>query len=143
MELRLIRDTFTEKSTMGRLYMGEFFECYTLEDKCRELIPGSWTSFTKVAKQTAIPYGTYEVIINYSDRFKRLMPLLINVPDFTGVRIHIGNTDKDTDGCILVGSLTTEDFVKQSQKAYDAFFGKLKSITEKEKVIIHVLKGTL
>ena len=53
--------------------------------------------------ETAIPAGTYEVIVNVSVKFKRKLPLLLNVPHFTGIRIHRGNTDKDTSGCILVG----------------------------------------
>ena len=53
--------------------------------------------------ETAIPAGTYEVIVNVSVKFKRTLPLLLNVPHFTGIRIHRGNTDKDTSGCILVG----------------------------------------
>ena len=53
--------------------------------------------------ETAIPEGVYEVIVNVSAKFKRKLPLLLDVPYFTGIRIHRGNTDKDTSGCILVG----------------------------------------
>lgn len=76
---------------------GEYF-CDTLEDPCRDL-----DKEEKVMDETAIPAGTYEVIVNVSAKFKRKLPLLLNVPHFTGIRVHKGNTDKDTSGCILVG----------------------------------------
>lgn len=81
----------------------------------------------KIAGQTAIPAGTYKVIIDMSNRFKRLLPLLIDVPNFTGVRIHPGNTDKDTDGCILVGTSQSPDFVGNSRVAFEALFTKMRS----------------
>ena len=76
---------------------GKYF-CDTLEDRCRDL-----DKEKKVMNETAIPEGTYEVIVNVSARFKRKLPLLLDVPHFSGIRIHRGNTDKDTSGCILVG----------------------------------------
>lgn len=84
----------TDDYTIGELYIeGEYF-CDTLEDTVRE---------KKIAGKTAIPYGKYEVIVNRSPRFKRELPLLLDVPNFTGIRIHRGNTAEDTSGCILVG----------------------------------------
>lgn len=84
----------TDDYTIGELYIeGEYF-CDTLEDTVRE---------KKIAGKTAIPYGKYEVIVNRSPRFKRELPLLLDVPNFTGIRIHRGNDAEDTSGCILVG----------------------------------------
>ena len=83
-----------EKSIIGEMTVDGIFECFTLEDVERPV---------KIKGETAIPKGTYKVIINESNRFKRQLPLLLNVPGFEGVRIHAGNTDKDTEGCILVG----------------------------------------
>jgi hypothetical protein len=80
--------------TAGSLFIDNIFECYTLEDTVRNV---------KIAGETAIPYGAYEVIITYSNRFKKSLPLLLNVPNFEGVRIHAGNTVENTEGCILVG----------------------------------------
>ena len=92
--------------TIGKLYIdGEYF-CDTLEDKDRGLTDGmtvSEISKIKIKKETAIPTGTYKVTITYSNRFKKNMPLINNVKGFEGIRIHSGNTDKDTEGCILVG----------------------------------------
>lgn len=94
MKLTLKRIFKGEKYTIGKLYIdGEFF-ADTLEDPVRE---------EKIYGQTAIPKGTYKVTITLSPRFRRWLPLLHDVPNFEGVRIHRGNTPEDTHGCILVG----------------------------------------
>ncbi len=69
-----------------------------MEDKVRDL-----TKEKKVPGKTAIPAGTYKVALTYSARFKRMLPLLLDVPYFTGIRIHAGNTHEDTEGCLLLG----------------------------------------
>ena len=84
--------------TIGRLFVDGKYFCDTLEDRCRD-----FDKEEKVMNETAIPEGIYEVIVNVSARFKRKLPLLLDVPHFSGIRIHRGNTDKDTSGCILVG----------------------------------------
>lgn len=118
MELTLTRGPSTTKSTPGTLLVDGKFECFTLEDVVRpKKIPG----------ETAIPAGTYKVIIDMSNRFKRLLPLLIDVPGFAGIRIHPGNTDKDTEGCILVGTSRSKDFVGNSRVAFDALFKKMQA----------------
>ncbi len=93
--------------TIGKLYdstsFGDKFICYTLEDKVRQ-VENQPVEQWKVQNQTAIPRGTYPVTITLSNRFKVNLPLLGNVPGFTGIRIHSGNSSKDTEGCILVGS---------------------------------------
>ena len=90
MELTLTRTDFTNDSTIGELSVNGKFECFTLEDKVRPV---------KIKGMTAIPAGAYEVVINFSERFQRPLPLLLNVPNFDGIRIHAGNTAKDTEGC--------------------------------------------
>lgn len=114
----LKRQDCTKKSTPGMLYVDGVFECYTLEDLVRP---------KKVDGCTAIPAGVYHVMINWSNRFKRLLPLLLDVPGFTGVRIHPGNTDKDTEGCILVGDSPSADFLGDSRVAFDRLFKKMKA----------------
>jgi hypothetical protein len=104
-------------SVIGELTVDGVWECYTLEDVERP---------EKIKNETAIPRGTYKVIINQSNRFKRLLPLLLNVPGFEGVRIHSGNTNHDTEGCILVGRTRSNDFIGQSRKAFDKLFEKMK-----------------
>lgn len=121
----LARFDFPEH-TSGRLYIDTTFECYTLEDKQRE-VKGQPVSAWKVPGKTAIPRGTYGVQITFSNRFKRELPLLLNVPGFEGVRIHPGNTAADTEGCILVGDDEGADgFLGQSRQAFDRLFRKIR-----------------
>lgn len=116
MKLLLKRLHKTNNSTIGELYVDGKFECYTLEDKEREV---------KIKAETAIPKGTYIVGITLSNRFKRLLPILINVPNFEGVRIHSGNSNHDTEGCILVGTTRSEDFIGNSRLAFEKLFKKM------------------
>lgn len=103
--------------TIGKLYInGEYF-CDTLEDTVRD---------KKIPNKTAIPAGTYKVIVNTSPRFKRLLPRLLDVPGFEGILIHRGNTPEDTSGCILVG----ENKVK----------GKVINSTQYELKLVELLK---
>jgi hypothetical protein len=76
----------------------------------------------KVQNESAIPSGTYHVIIDYSKKFDRLMPLLLSVPGYEGIRIHWGNYAKDTDGCVLVGFVKAKDFIGKSKDAFDSVF---------------------
>ena len=118
MLIEVKRFEFKDTYTVGKMYIDNIYECYTLEDVVRK--------GAKVNGQTAIPTGTYNVIINHSNRFNRDLPLLENVPNFTGVRIHSGNTSADTDGCILLGTTWSgQDFIGNSKVAYKKFFEKL------------------
>jgi hypothetical protein len=101
MNLTLKRRFFKETYTIGSLSIDGVYFCDTLEDRYRAM-----PEEKKIYGQTAIPPGTYRVIMSYSNRFKRIMPELLNVPFFEGIRIHSGNTDADTAGCILVGRNT-------------------------------------
>ncbi len=105
-----------DKSIIGEMTVDGIFECFTLEDLERPV---------KIKGETAIPKGTYKVIINESNRFKRQLPLLLNVPGFEGVRIHSGNTNHDTEGCILVGQTRHKEFIGKSRKAFDKLFKKM------------------
>ncbi len=129
MKLTLIRETFTDTSTIGKLYIDGVFHCFTLEDKVRD---------KKIKSITAIPVGTYEVIINYSNRFKQLMPLLLRVPNFEGVRIHWGNYSADSDGCILVGSTKAVNMVGNSKSQYAKLMAILKKAFKTEKIHIEI-----
>ena len=115
MQLTLHRTTFTEHSTIGELLINGVFQCYTLEDVVR--LDG-----IKIPGETAIPYGDYTVDITMSPRFKRMLPLILNVTNFVGIRIHPGNAAKDTDGCILVGQKASLDWISNSQAAFDNLF---------------------
>lgn len=114
--------------TIGKLYIdGEYF-CDTLEDKDRGLTDDmtvSEISKIKIKKETAIPTGTYKVTITYSNRFKKNMPLINDVKGFEGIRIHSGNTDKDTEGCVLVGFNKIKGNVINSRDTYNKLFSIL------------------
>lgn len=102
MELRLKRTFFDTSFTSGVLYVNKTRFCDTLEDRYRNL-----SVEQKVYAETAIPFGTYEVVCQESPKFKRVLPRLLDVPHFDGILIHRGNTAKDTAGCILVGELAS------------------------------------
>lgn len=118
LELKVLRKEFTEKSTIGEMHINEQFHCYTLEDTYR-------ADGKKIYGITAIPKGRYEVIITYSNHFKKNMPLLLNVPNYEGVRIHPGNTDKDTLGCILVGKNKEKDRIGDCKVVYESLTKKI------------------
>ena len=129
MELQIKRTDFSEESTIGELSVNGVFECYTREDKVRPV---------KIAGKTAIPSGRYEVIINFSQRFQKQLPLLLNVPNYEGVRIHSGNTAANTEGCILVGETKTDNFVGESRWAFNRLFEKMKVAAETEKIFLEI-----
>ena len=135
MELQLKRNKFTPTSTVGRLFVDGTFECFTLEDTVRP-------QGQKVYGKTAISAGKYRVAISMSNRFKRLMPILIDVPNFEGVRIHPGNTAEDTDGCILVGETYDDDFIGNSRAAYEKLFTKLLAAFNRHEEIWIEINGT-
>lgn len=122
MKLRLERYGPHPNSTLGTLAIdGELF-CWTLEDEIRE-IEGEPVEKWKVKGETAIPRGNYTVMINFSNRFQREMPQLLDVPGFSGIRIHPGNTNKDTEGCILVGGKPLNDnFLPSSRQTFSKLF---------------------
>jgi hypothetical protein len=134
MELKLIRETFTEKSTIGSLYVNGIFFCYTLEDKDRRLESGGVKEYAK----TAIPRGKYKVVLSFSNRFKKYLPELINVPQFAGIRIHAGNTADHSEGCILVGATKTVDFIGQSQVTFGKLMKAIQAVEKIEKINITI-----
>lgn len=129
MELKLIRKYPAADCVIGELYVNGKFECYTCEDIERPV---------KLAGVTAIPRGFYEVVITFSQRFQKPLPLLLNVPNYDGVRIHPGNTSADTEGCILPGKGKTKNSVTQSRDAFAVLFKKLDDAAKKEKIILEV-----
>ncbi len=102
MKLQLKRVALRDTYTIGKLYVDGQYWCDTLEDRVRDL-----SREKKVPGETAIPAGTYDIVVNISPKFKRLLPRLLGVPHFKGILIHRGNTDKDSAGCILVGENRT------------------------------------
>lgn len=134
MELKLNRIFLGSSATIGELLVNDKHLCDTLEDRVRP-------EGEKVYGKTAIPEGTYEVKLTHSPRFKKTLPEILNVPNFSGIRIHTGNSSKDTEGCILVGTWDgeKEDWVGNSRMAFDELMALLEEATNnKEKVTITV-----
>lgn len=130
MNLALQRFPSERGATIGHLYVDGEWECYTLEDLVREV---------KIPRETAIPAGTYEVIVDVSPSFSRRaghkvwLPRLLNVPGYEGVLIHPGNTADHTDGCILpgtsIGQIDGKPAVLGSQAAFEQLFAKIRYAT--------------
>ncbi|HEV7425425.1 MAG TPA: DUF5675 family protein [Thermoanaerobaculia bacterium] len=129
MDMQVTRQTFTDESTIGELTIDGVHQCFTLEDKVRE---------QKVFGETAIPAGRYEVVVNFSNHFQKMLPELVAVPNFEGVRIHSGNTAKDTEGCILVGVTKGTNVVSNSKDAFNVLFAKIQAAAAQEKVFIEI-----
>ena len=117
MKLTLKRNFKGVDYTIGKLYIDGHYFCDTLEDTVR-------SANKKISGKTAIPAGNYKVIKSYSPRFKKILPEILNVPNFTGVRIHAGNTAKDTDGCVLLGLNKTKGAVLDSQTTMAYFMAR-------------------
>jgi hypothetical protein len=142
MVIEVRRVAHTNRSTIGEMWIDGVFEAYTLEDCVRE-VPLKPVAEWKIPGQTAIPAGTYDVVIDFSNRFQRRMPHILDVPGFTGVRIHAGNTDKDTEGCILLGQEKGTDFIGHSKAAFDTFFQQLQdAIDANQPVTVTVTNET-
>lgn len=113
--IQVLRHWFYDQASLGIMKLKSTFACLTLEDTARAL-------GVKVYGKTAIPEGRFRVIIDQSVRFNRRMPHVLDVPGFSGIRIHAGNTDKDTEGCILVGFARDGDKIYESARAFEYVF---------------------
>ena len=135
MELKLNRIFLGSSATIGELLVNDKHLCDTLEDRVRP-------EGEKVYGKTAIPEGTYEVKLTHSPRFKKILPEILNVPNFSGIRIHTGNSSKDTEGCILVGTWDgeKEDWVGNSRIAFDELMALLEEATDKKEPITITIK---
>lgn len=141
MKLKLRRVALKDTYTIGKLYIDDKYFCDTLEDKVRDLNKNGVfdAGEYKVYGETAIPYGTYEVKWTYSPKFKKCTPSLCNVPSFSGIRIHEGNTAKDTLGCVLVGENKVKGKVLNSRATVAKLYPLIKEACKKGKVTIEIV----
>lgn len=135
MKLTVVRTQFGTDATNGLLFIDGLFECYTLEDQYQAV---------KVMHETCIPEGTYDIKFRktggfhakYSERYKNAhygMLHIQDVPNFTYILIHTGNTDEHTSGCLIVGEtqqdleVSKDGFIGSSTVAYKKMYSKVAS----------------
>jgi len=141
MEILLKRKVRTAKSTTGDFIVNGNRIAYSLEDIDRRLQQSDSLDHIKSVKvhsETAIPAGRYEVILSFSNRFKKFLPLLLSVPGFEGIRIHSGNKADDSDGCILIGETVAADWVGSSRDAMAEFMSIFEPASKKGKIFITI-----
>ena len=134
MELKLNRIFLGSSATIGELLVNDKYLCDTLEDRVRP-------EGEKVYGKTAIPEGTYEMVLSYSPRFKKILPEILNVPNFTGIRIHSLNKAEESEGCIGVGEWNGKDtnWISNSRKTFNKLFALLEEANnKKEKITITI-----
>lgn len=143
MEIQVNRIAKKGGYTIGRMSLNNEYFCDTLEDTDRGL--NSTMSLDevlakKIKAQTAIPTGKYDVILTFSPRFKRVLPLLLSVKGYEGVRIHAGNTAEDTEGCLLVGENKIKGQVLNSRATLERLMSVLLECEKrKEKISITIV----
>lgn len=135
LQLVLNRIDCNDFMTIGEIYIDGKFQCFTCEDVVRH--PG-----VKVPGKTAIQAGTYEIFVTMSNRFKRMLPLLVKVPMFEGIRIHPGNTALDTEGCILPGMIRTPNGVGSSRVAFEGLFQKINEARSRMNQVFITINNT-
>lgn len=134
MELTLNRIFLGSSATIGELLVNDKHLCDTLEDRVRP-------EGEKVYGKTAIPEGTYEVKLTHSPRFKKTLPEILNVPNFSGIRIHSLNKAEESEGCIGVGEWNGKDtnWISNSRKAFNKLFAILQEASDRgEKITITI-----
>ena len=142
MRIELVRIAFKDTYTIGKLYVDGKYFSDVLEDVDRGLKSSMTESEIlkkKVKGETAIPTGHYVINITYSPKYKRMMPLLLDVKGVSGIRIHSGNTAKDTEGCLLVGKNKKVGMVLESRDTYQRLFKMMEG--QKEITIDITRKG--
>ena len=142
MEIRVKRIARKDGYTIGRMSLNNEYFCDTLEDTDRGLKDTMQVNeilAKKVKGQTAIPTGKYDVILTFSPKFKRVLPLLLNVPGYQYIRVHHGNLPSSTDGCLLVGENKVKGQIINSRATLEKLMSVLLECEKKkEKVIITI-----
>lgn len=130
MKITLNRILLGTVATIGEMSVDDEYICDTLEDRVRP-------TGEKVYGETAIPAGTYEVKLTYSPKFKQILPEILNVPNFTGIRIHPLNRAEESEGCIGVGEWDgkSENWISNSRVTFNNLMTKLQAATDKKENI--------
>ena len=139
MRVTLVRIANRPTYCIGKLYIDGKYFCDTIEDTDRGLkdeMTEDEILKKKVKGETAIPTGIYPVYLTYSPKYNKQMPLIDNVKGYSGIRIHSGNTSKDTEGCLIVGKNKEVGKVLESRKTYNALFREF--VKTNSKIIIDI-----
>lgn len=141
------RSIFTDQSTIGNIAIDSNpFTCVTVEQVDRGITQNTPLTDIMHYKQlypqlNAIPYGMYPVAMTWSNRFGKIMPEILNVPGFDGIRIHVANSSKDVIGCVGVGKeIVNDNFISDSAATFDTLYPILRETCAKEKVFISIIK---
>lgn len=129
MHLTLQRQSLKDDRTLGEFLIDGQHYAWSLEDAVRD---------RKVPNETAIPTGVFEVVVTWSNRFSRPLPLLLKVPNFDGVRIHGGNGPEDTEGCILIGEQKDDERVWKCAGVVSGLTFQIRNACSKGKVFLEV-----
>jgi hypothetical protein len=143
MEIKVIRPKIADTPyTISDLYVNNVFFSNVMEDRDRNLHQSNVEEVKakKVKHETAIPYGRYEVVMSFSERFKMLLPLLTNVPGYEGIRIHAGNTEADSSGCLLPGQKSGNKVIN-SRSTTSKLIKIIQDALKKEKVFISIVQS--
>lgn len=146
MQLKLVREVFSDQSSIGRLYANGIFLAYTLEPVDRGLTDDMTIEQVQEIKgsnppgTTAIAYGTYPITIYNSPDHHMLVPLVNNTKDFGYVELHIGNYPKDTKACVLLGESRGIDFINNSKMAFDKVFPIIEEALKTSPVTLQITK---
>ena len=152
MVLKVSRNWKKDSYTVGRFFINGELICNTLEDKDRGLNMGMnerLIKMTKIAGETAIPTGTYKVIVSVSPKFKNRAwtkdwggrtPEILGVPGFSSIRIHCGSTAADSSGCVLVGKNTVVGKLTNSQKCFNEVMKRVVPAYERGEQITIMIK---
>nr|DAG99727.1 MAG TPA: hypothetical protein [Crassvirales sp.] len=137
MKLELKRIALKPNYTIGKLFINGTYYCDTIEDKVIDINKNGKfdDGLNKVMHQTAIPYGTFKVVVNYSPKFKRELPRLLDVPYFEGILIHNGNDQNSSSGCIIVGENKTVGKVTNSTFYMNNLTARIKDAQNKGETI--------
>ena len=143
MEIQVNRIARKDGYTIGRMSLNGVYFCDTLEDTDRGLNAAMSVDeilAKKIKAQTAIPTGKYDVILTFSPRFKRVLPLLLNVPGYQYIRVHNGKRPDSTEGCLLVGENKVKGQVINSRATLERLMSVLLECEKrKEKIIITIV----
>ena len=145
MELKIVRSEFKSDRTFGKFFINGSYFSLTCEDTDRNLTkdtPLSKIKSTKVSKKTCIPSGRYRVILSYSTKLKRYLPLILDVPGWKGIRIHKGSGPEWSSGCPLVGFERKENRLRKCEEAENELIKILDAVNHTESIYITIENET-